>query len=228
MAFRKKAAYILAEDPDILIVPECENLDRLTFGKNSKQPTSSVWYGNNPHKGIGVFSFGDYKIKLLENHNPAFKYILPLSIFNDKSDFTVFAIWAQKPEKHDGYVEQIWNAVHYYDKLLNVENVILAGDFNSNSFWDKPNRIYNHTNLVEFLKSKNIFSTYHHFHHQSQGQEKDNTLFMHRKLDRPYHIDFCFVSSNLIDKLKNVEIGEYEKWTLHSDHTPIIVTIDKI
>jgi len=55
---------------------------------------------------------------------------------------------------------------------------------------------------------------------------KDNTLFMHRKLDRPYHIDFCFASSNLIDKLKNVEIGEYEKWTLHSDHTPIIVTID--
>ena len=42
MAFRKKAVYILAEDPDILIVPECENLDRLTFGKNSKQPTSSV------------------------------------------------------------------------------------------------------------------------------------------------------------------------------------------
>ena len=90
--------------------------------------------------------------------------------------------------------------------MLNDENVILAGDFNSNSIWDKPRRVYNHTNLVELLKTKNILSTYHHFHNQAPGKERDNTLFMHRKVDRPYHIDYCFASRNLINKLKNVEI----------------------
>lgn len=226
MAFRKKAEFILAEQPDILIVPECESKERLLFGVDIKQPNDIFWYGKNPNKGIGVFVFGDFKIKLLENHNPDFKYILPLSIYNDKINFTIFAIWSQKPDKHDCYTEQIWNAVHFYSNLLGHDNVILAGDFNSNSIWDKPKRIYNHSNLVEYLIGKNIWSTYHHFHKQLQGKERDHTLFMHRKIEKPYHIDFCFASLNLINKLKNVEVGSYEKWTKHSDHKPLIVTFD--
>jgi exodeoxyribonuclease-3 len=224
MAFRKKAGFILKEQPDILIVPECENQERLIFGIATKQPNDIFWYGKNPNKGIGVFSYGNFKIKLLDIHNPDFKYVLPLSIYNSKISLTVFAIWSQKPAKHDCYTEQVWNAVHFYSNLLDADNVILIGDFNSNSAWDKPNRVYNHSNLVDYLKIKNIFSTYHHFHSQTQGQEKDNTLFMHRKIDRPYHIDFCFASLNLINKLENVEIGPYEKWTKYSDHKPVTVT----
>lgn len=226
MAFRKKAKFILEEQPDILIVPECENQDRLLFESTIKQPSDYFWYGNNPNKGIGVFSYSDFKIKLLDIHNPDFEFILPLSIYNNKINLTVFAIWSQKPKKHDCYTEQIWNAVHYYCDLLANENVILAGDFNSNSIWDKPKRIYNHSNLVDLLKSKNILSTYHHFHNQIQGQEKDSTLFMQRKIDKPYHIDFCFASLNLINKLANVEVGAYEKWTKHSDHKPLIIDFD--
>jgi exodeoxyribonuclease-3 len=226
MAFRKKAEFILSEQPDILIVPECENQERLSFELQTNPPSDVFWYGNNPNKGIGVFSFGDFKIKLLDIHNPEFKYILPLSIYNDKIHLTIFAIWSQKPDKHDCYTEQVWNAVHFYSNLLECENVILAGDFNSNSIWDKPNRIYNHTDLVNYLKTKDIISTYHHFHNQTQGKEKDNTLFMHRKINRPYHIDYCFASLNLIEKLKNVQVGSYEMWTKHSDHKPLIVTFD--
>jgi exodeoxyribonuclease III len=223
MAYRKKAEFILLEEPDILIVPECENIERLLFAPHVKQPTDIFWYGENLHKGIGVFSYSNFKIKLLDIHNAAFKYVLPLSIYNDNIELTVLAIWAQKPDKHDGYIEQIWNAAHFYRNLLEKENVILVGDFNSNSIWDKPKRIYNHTSLVHYLKTKNIISTYHYFHNQIQGKEKDNTLFMQRKIDKPYHIDFCFASQNLIDKLQHVEIGSYEKWTAHSDHKPLIV-----
>jgi len=42
MAFRKKAEYILTEEPDILIVPECENQERLSFGLYTKQP-NEIW-----------------------------------------------------------------------------------------------------------------------------------------------------------------------------------------
>ena len=138
----------------------------------------------------------------------------------------VFAIWSQKPEKHECYTEQIWNAVHYYDDLLNKDNVILAGDFNSSSIWDRPYRIYNHSNLVSFLKNRNIHSTYHTFNNQEQGKETAPTLFMHRKSERPYHIDYCFASNNLIGKIKNVEIGDYENWTKYSDHMPLTVTFE--
>lgn len=226
MAFRKKAEFILAEQPDILIVPECENKERLDFGLYTKQPNDIFWYGDLPTKGIGVFTYGDFKIKLLDIHNPDFKYVLSLSVYNDKINLTVFAVWTQKPFYNDNYTEQIWNAVHHYTDLLNRENIIIAGDFNTNTIFDKPNRIANHSNLIDFLKSKNIISTYHYFHNQVQGQEKDPTLFMQRKKDRPFHIDFCFASTSLIDKLINVEIGSYEAWTKHSDHKPLMVTFN--
>lgn len=223
MAFRKKAEFILAEQPDILIVPECEHPDKLIFKSDVTKSRDQFWFGQNLNKGVGIFSYSDFKIELLSIHNPEFKYVLPLSIKNDEIEFIVFAIWAQKPKNHDCYTEQIWNAVHFYDNLLNKENVILVGDFNSSSIWDKPNRIYNHTNLVNLLKDKNIYSTYHSFYNQEQGKETISTLFMHRKIERPYHIDFCFASKNLIDKIKSVEIGKYENWTKHSDHKPVAV-----
>ncbi|MES2577571.1 MAG: endonuclease/exonuclease/phosphatase family protein [Bacteroidota bacterium] len=226
MAFRKKAEFILKEQPDILIVPECEHPDKLIFKNDIAKPTDLFWFGKNQNKGLGIFSYSDFKIKLLSIHNPEFKYVLPLSVSNNEIELTIFAIWAQKPQNHDCYTEQIWNAVHFYSDLLNNENVILAGDFNSSSIWDKPKRIYNHTNLVNFLKNKNIYSTYHSFHSQTQGKETASTLFMHRKIDRPYHIDFCFASKNLIDKIKSVEIGEYENWTKYSDHKPITVSFE--
>ncbi len=52
------------------------------------------------------------------------------------------------------------------------------------------------------------------------------TLFMHRKIDKPYHIDYCFASLNLLNKIIKVEVGEYEAWTKHSDHKPLIVTFN--
>ena len=222
MAFRKKAEFILEQEPDILIIPECEHPDKLKFPSHIKLPLDVFWYGENQNKGLGVFSFGDLKIEILE-HNPAFKFILPFKTYSEKVKLTVFAIWTQKPNLHDCYTEQVWNAVNFYGDILYDENVILAGDFNSNSIWDKPKRIYNHTNLVELLRTKNILSAYHHFHSQTQGKEKDGTLFMHRKADRQYHIDYCFASQNLIDKIGSVEIGTYGAWTKYSDHMPLII-----
>lgn len=225
MAFRKKAEIISTYMPDVLIIPECEHPDKITFREGLPNPTDKLWFGQNLNKGLAVFTFGGLKIKSL-NHNTLFKFILPLNIYSDKISLTVFAIWAQKPEYHDCYTEQVWNAVHFYGDILCNENVILTGDFNSNSIWDKPRRIYNHTNLVDFLMTKNILSTYHNFYKQVQGKERDSTLFMHRKVDRPYHIDYCFASKSLIEKLKNVEIGAYGAWTKYSDHTPLIVDFE--
>ena len=226
MAFRNKADVIIDHKPDILIIPECETPERLSFGLYAQQPSGSIWYGDLPSKGIGVFTFNDYKIKLLDIHNPEFKYIIPLSIYNEQISYTVFAVWAQNTKNHYNYTQHVWHAIQYYQPLLGNENVILTGDFNSNTIWDKQLGVINHTSIVEFLKGKNIISTYHHFHDQVQGKEKHNTLYMQRNINKPYHIDYCFASSNLIGKMKNVEVGEYESWTKHSDHQPLMVTFD--
>jgi exodeoxyribonuclease-3 len=227
MAFRNKAEFILVHKPDILIVPECECPEKLIFKNNNLIPNDILWYGTNQNKGLGIFSYGNYKFKLLECHNPNFKNILPISVTNGEIDFVMFAIWANNPNDKDGqYVTQVWKAINYYEDLLSEENVILIGDFNSNKIWDKPRRVGNHSTVVEKLKSKKIFSTYHEFFNQEQGKEEHATLFMYRHENKPYHIDYCFASNDFMQKLVNVEVGNYKDWSEYSDHKPLMVQFD--
>jgi exonuclease III len=227
MAYRKKAALILKHKPDIIIIPECEHPDRLNFGMDIRKPNDAFWFGSNRNKGLGILSYSDYKFQLSDTHNPEFRTILPLIVSNNKSRFSLFAIWANNPDdKPNQYVGQVWKAINYYSDVLSNERTILVGDFNSNTIWDKPRREGNHSTVVEFLAKKGIHSTYHKFFNQEQGKEKHNTLFMYRHKDKSYHIDYCFASDDLIQKLKHVEIGKHKDWCKHSDHTPLIVTLD--
>jgi exonuclease III len=155
MAFRKKAEFILAHKPDIVIVPECEHPDKLKFGSGVKKPTDMLWFGTNQHKGLGIFSYSNYRLKLLDTHNPELKMIIPIAVTGGQYHFTLYAIWANNPADEDGqYVEQIWKAIHHYEAYLTGQPSILAGDFNSNTIWDRKRRAGNHSNVVEFLADK--------------------------------------------------------------------------
>jgi len=225
MAFRKKAGFILNHKPDILIVPECEHPDKLKFNTDIPKPNDILWFGMNRNKGIGIFSYSKFRFKLLNTHNPDLRMIIPISVTGGKYDFTLYAIWANNPEDPDGqYVEQVWKAIQYYDRYLSNKKTILIGDFNSNTIWDRKHRESNHSNVVKILENKGIFSSYHLFHKQIQGKEKHPTLYMYRHQDKPYHIDYCFVSKDIARKIKSVEIGDFDVWNKHSDHVPVIVT----
>jgi len=227
MVFRKKAPLLLREKPDIAIISECENPANLVFAPRTKKPTDIAWFGDNPHKGLGIFSYGNYSFRVHELHNPQFKTIVPIHVVSDHENFLLFAIWANNPgDKNFQYVGQVWKALHFYSELLNEEQIILAGDFNSNTIWDKPKREGNHSTVVKFLEGRNIHSTYHKFYNQQQGKEKHNTLFMYRHKDKPYHIDYCFASASFMPQLKEVKIGSHRKWCRYSDHTPLVVTFN--
>ena len=224
MAFRKKSKFIEDYKPDILIVPECEHPDKLTFDLNSQQPNEIFWYGKNLNKGLGVFSYTNYKISLLDCHEENYKLILPLKVTNGDAIYTLFAIWANNPEDRNfPYIGQIWKAIKHYQSQLGQKQTLLVGDFNSNSIWDRPKREGNHSTVVRVLAENGIESTYHKYFDQQQGEEKQPTLFMYRHENKPYHVDYCFASADMIEKLKKVEIGKYENWGSVSDHMPIIV-----
>ncbi len=226
MAFRKKAKHILTLEPDIIIVPECESIEKLKFSEEILLPKDKFWFGENENKGLGVFTYGNYRISEHFNHNKEFRFAIPLIIENDTNHFNLIAVWAQKPNKHDNYGIQVWNAINYYSELLKEEKLLIAGDFNSNSIWDKPNREANHSNIVKFLAKNEILSTYHFYSKEKQGKETRTTLFFQRNLNRKYHIDYCFASKTMINKLKSVVIGDFENWIEYSDHVPLIVTFD--
>ena len=227
MAFRKKAEFILTYKPDILVVPECEHPDKLQFNPNMPMPTDMLWFGSNKNKGLGIFSYTNLKLKLLRNHNPALKMIIPIAVTGDDFKFTLYAIWANNPNDPDGqYVEQVWKAIHHYDKKLSNKQTILMGDFNSNTIWDRKYRAGNHSNVVKRLEEKGIFSCYHFHHQQIQGKEEHPTFYLYKHKDKPYHLDYCFASTDMINKIQSVEIGEYDFWKQYSDHVPVMVTFD--
>lgn len=225
MAFRNKADFILTYMPDILIIPECEHPDKLLYSNDIIKPTDTLWFGDNQNKGLAIFSYSNYRFNIHDNHNQDFKMIIPIAVSGGEFNFNLFAIWANNPSDREGqYIEQVWKAIHFYETLLTDTKTILIGDFNSNKIWDKKNRESNHSNVVKYLEDKGIISTYHFYHNQSQGKELHPTLYMYRHKDKPYHIDYCFVSKDILEKLQLVEIGDYDLWTKHSDHMPVIVS----
>jgi len=228
MAFRKKATFILTHKPDILIIVECEHPDNLLYSVDTPKPTDRLWFGKNQHKGLAIFSYCDYRFKVLENHNEDFKMIIPICVTGGQFDFNLFLVWAYNPDDKDGkYVTQIWKALTHYDELLTCKPTMFIGDFNSNTIWDrKKPRSGSHSDVVKQLESKGIFSTYHIHHKQIQGMEQHPTFYLYRHKDKPYHLDYCFASADMLERLQSVDVGEYDFWIKYSDHVPLIVTFD--
>ena len=223
-AFRKKLEFVLKQCPDILIVQECEHPDKLIYDSAIPKPNDVLWFGDNKNKGLGVFSYSDYKFELVEQYNENIKTILPILVTGGAYDFMLFAIWANNRLDPDGqYIEQVWKAVNHYTELLKGENIILIGDFNSNKIWDKKHRAGNHSAVVQKLLENNIHSAYHLKHGQEQGVEDKPTFFLQRNVNKPYHIDYCFLSNSLYEKVTDLEIGKYDDWITYSDHMPLTI-----
>lgn len=49
---------------------------------------------------------------------------------------------------------------------------------------------------------------------------------MHKKMKRPYHIDYVFLPEQMLDSTTEFEIGEYSEWIETSDHMPIMIEIE--
>jgi exodeoxyribonuclease-3 len=143
-------------------------------------------------------------------------------------EFNLFAIWAMNDleDTRKRYVGQVYSAITYYEELLNEPTVIM-GDLNWNVIWDtNPDYpLYGTlTEVIKILENKNIRSVYHEFYKENFGKETKPTLFMYHRQNRPYHVDYCFASSDL--KVANVEIGNFDDWIKKSDHMPVIVTFE--
>jgi exodeoxyribonuclease III len=221
-AFRKKAAFILSAQPDIVIIQECESPEKLIFESTIPKPTDQLWFNENQAKGIGIFSYSTYRFSLLKQYNPNFKLVIPISVSGGEFDFTLYAICANHTsDKGNQYIQQVWKAIHYYDKLLDQGISILAGDFNANKIWDKKTRTDNYSDVVNFLAKKDIQSCYHHYFSEDHGLELQASFYLYRHQNKPYHLDYCFASNSLLEKMSSMVVGKYDDWHLLSDHMPL-------
>lgn len=151
-ALRNKFKNISELNADIYILQECENPSLSNHAEYASWANNFIWKGDNKNKGLGIFAKKDTSLELLDwsdtytNHRV--KHFLPC-ILNRKTK--LLGIWTMqnKSTSYD-YIGQMWKYMQI--NKMKFENIILAGDFNSNTIWDKRKRLWNHSNIVKDLR----------------------------------------------------------------------------
>jgi len=240
--FRKKLYKFKDLNPDILIIQECENPEFYPKYFNDDFYSNFIWEGENKNKGIGIFYKshvaieklnwdGDYNFVYPEFPNvniswksKDLKLFLPFSI-NKKFNF--LAVWTKgKDNQVFGYLGQFWKYLLIHNKKFIEKPTLIIGDFNSNSIWDKIDRWWNHSNVINLLKSINLKSVYHEIFSEEQGLESRPTFFLNRNLEKPYHIDYAFITDSYMERVK-FKLGKSENWIDVSDHLPLLLTLEE-
>lgn len=225
-ALRRKFQTLSELEADIYIIQECENPANIEHSDYQKWAENHLWIGNSKNKGLGIFASSRLEIKLLDWTNSyldhSVKHFLPCSV---NGDFDLIGVWTHRNNSPNfGYIGQFWKYLQLHK--LKFKKTVIAGDFNSNVIWDEWDRWWNHSNVVSELNEIGIKSLYHSFSGELQGKESRPTLFHQRNLNKSYHIDYIFGSSEFAENLKKIEIGSLEKWFPLSDHLPVISEFD--
>lgn len=216
-AFRKKYESLDEFDADLLVIQECEDPSRST-SEYAAWAGNHLWTGYIKNKGIGVFARKGINLETLNWPDDNLQQFLPCRV-NDS--FNLIAVWTlQANSPTFQYIGQFWKYLQINKERMSGTNTVICGDFNSNVIWDKWDRWWNHSDVVRELAELGIHSMYHELMGEAQGKETAPTLFMHRKKDRPYHIDYAFATKNLMED-GSVTVGEPDTWLNHSDHMPL-------
>lgn len=221
-AFRQKYPLLNKFDADVLVIQECEDPSRSTV-EYRRWADNYLWIGKNKNRGLGVFARKEHQLELLDWDAASLQLFLPVKI-NGSS--IMLAVWTkQAGSKCFGYIGQLWKYLQLHKEKLACDGAIICGDLNSNAIWHDHQCWWNHLDVVRELKEINIHSLYHKYFIEHQGSETQPTLYMHRKLERPYHIDYVFAHESVISRQYTVEVGNAAEWLENSDHMPVIATV---
>lgn len=172
--------------------------------------------------GWGVFAKPDISLELVNLDPGPLELFLPCIVTNRISLLAAWTRQANSPTFR--YIGQLWKYLQQHQSFLVQPESILIGDLNSNTCWDVWDRWWNHSDVVLQLQEIGLRSLYHHARSEDHGKENTPTFFMYRRLDKPYHIDYAFLSEVLLERA-SLEVGAPAHWIERSDHMPIIVHI---
>jgi endonuclease/exonuclease/phosphatase family metal-dependent hydrolase len=218
MAFARKRELIQSHKPDLLILQECSEADILETNAPFKH-----WVGTNKHKGLGIIGYADHDYIINDSYTDELPWFIPVEIAD--LNLHVLAVWAHVKTQQLRYVRVTHEAVDHYKQFITESPTIITGDFNSNTIWDKLHPKRSHSLLVEKLHGLGLDSLYHAQTKELEGAETTPTLYMYRNPEKGYHIDFVFMTENMLAG-STMEIGKPEEWLMQSDHMPIFVNTD--
>lgn len=222
-AFRRKCHALEKLNADIYVIQECEDPARSTKTFHS-WAGQFLWVGKTKNKGLAVFSRTGLELQPLKWEDDNLELFLPCRIGDRLNLVGVWTKYAESPNFR--YIGQLWKYIQLHRTNISSNPTVLCGDLNSNSQWDERDRCWNHSDVVRELAEIGLLSIYHNQTGEKQGDESTPTLFMYRKVDRPYHIDYAFAPGSILDACRtNFWIGDPNDWLEYSDHMPIAFEI---
>jgi exodeoxyribonuclease-3 len=238
-ALRRKLTEADTLQADILVIQECEDPGQSTQAYRN-WAGDYLWIGESKNKGIGVFPrnghqveglnwSGKFTVQSSPNGSPALswrseelKLFLPFSI---NQQITALAVWTKASSGSTfSYIGQFWKYLQVHRIELSHPRTVIIGDFNSNVIWDRPDRWWNHSDVLNELEQLGLRSQYHYVHNEKPGQESIPTFFMHRNILKSYHIDYAFTSVDLTNR-STVQLPPAKHWLPVSDHVPLVLEI---
>ncbi len=222
-AFRKKFHLLDDMDADVYVIQECEDPARSNDARYIAWASNYLWLGQSKNKGVGVFAKSGIALEPIAQDVTPLEYFLPCKV---AGELFLLAVWTREANSPTfKYIGQLYKYLQLHGSSLDTPKSVIAGDLNSNACWDVWDRWWNHSDVVGSLAEMGIVSLYHQLHGQSQGAELTPTFYLQRKLEKPYHIDYAFVSAGLAASAV-LEVGSPSIWLEHSDHMPLLFSLD--
>ncbi|NQT96950.1 MAG: endonuclease/exonuclease/phosphatase family protein [Candidatus Marinimicrobia bacterium] len=105
-------------------------------------------------------------------------------------------------------------------KLGQKRNIILGGDFNASLQWDKQQTGVSHKIMFERLENFGLMNLLKIKYNEPIETWRSNNA------NRKWQLDYVFVSSNLIDQIKDIKVLYNDRIAELSDHNPIEIRLD--
>lgn len=210
--------------PDVAVLPESARAPRRAEPSLLDPGPSWHWVGLNPAKGLAVATFGAAAGSGTLAPPATGRWSVAARI----GKLTVLGVWSCPAD--GGYAREVQRSLDAHARWLDPEaEVIVAGDFNVAAMHtgSARGRASAFGKLIAQLRTLGLHSAYHSVRGEPFGAETAATYYHHRNVAQPFHIDFCFVTAPLLERIRSVEVGTHHDWVApgHSDHVPLIIEL---
>lgn len=149
-----------------------------------------------------------------------YEWIVPIQV-SGKENFTLIAVWTKRLPGMS-YGKALYSALKEYENLIQNGPVIVMGDFNLDKRVPSSyTGVGGYNKIIDLFEGYDLKSCYHSISKEAFGSESKATYYHYSKSDRPFHLDYCFVSQHIIQGMKEFYIGSAEEYLPYSDHVPI-------